>query len=163
MNESVELVDFLATAQEHILKEIGDCVLAAEEKNATWVEDNTATHICVWPFQTDFSGLDNAAGLICGRVQRVCEVVLADIEQYEPDFTTEQVKVCFQFWYEQKSKNLSKEATQDLKEINLPEFSKGATDAVENINENRECDKEEIIRVSNELFAGVNQVFRYIF
>lgn len=126
VNESVELVDFLATAQEHILKEIGDCVLAAEEKNAT--------------------GLDNAAGLICGRVQRVCEVVLADIEQYEPDFTTEQVK----------------EATQDLKEINLPEFSKGATDAVENINENRECDKEEIIRVSNELFAGVNQVFRAV-
>jgi hypothetical protein len=35
VNESVELIDFLATAQEHILKEIGDCVLAAEEKNAT--------------------------------------------------------------------------------------------------------------------------------
>lgn len=35
VNESVEIVDFLATAQEHILKEIGDCVLAAEEKNAT--------------------------------------------------------------------------------------------------------------------------------
>ena len=40
----------------------------------------------------NFSALDNAAGLICGRVQRICEVVLADIEQYEPDFTTEQVK-----------------------------------------------------------------------
>ena len=56
--------------------------------------------------------------------------------------------------------NLWKEATQDLKEINLPEFSKEATDAVENINQNGECDKEELIRVSNELFAGVNQVFR---
>ena len=55
-----------------------------------------------------------------------------------------------------------KEATQDLKEINLPEFSKEATDAVENINQSGECDKEELIRVSNELFAGVNQVFRYI-
>lgn len=55
-----------------------------------------------------------------------------------------------------------KEATQDLKEINLAEFSKEATDAVENINQNGECDKEELIRVSNELFAGVNQVFRYI-
>lgn len=33
---------------------------------------------------------------------------------------------------------------------------------MENINQNGECDKEELIRVSNELFAGVNQVFRYI-
>jgi hypothetical protein len=52
----------------------------------------------ILPLQTDFSGLDNAAGLICGRVQRICEVVLADIEQYEPDFTTEQVKVSFKFY-----------------------------------------------------------------
>jgi catenin alpha len=99
VNESVELVDFLATAQEHILKEIGDCVLAAEEKNATWVEQHSLTcRLMILPLQTDFSGLDNAAGLICGRVQRICEVVLADIEQYEPDFTTEQVKVSFKFY-----------------------------------------------------------------
>ena len=45
-----------------------------------------------WYFQAKESeNLDHAAGSIQGRVQRVHDVVMADMDNYEPDWYTDKV------------------------------------------------------------------------
>ena len=72
MNESVDVVDFLAQSQQEILKEIGHAVEASQERDA--------------------KALDKAAAMISGRVQRIHDVVMADMACYEADYYVDRCK-----------------------------------------------------------------------
>lgn len=63
--------DFLAVSENHILEDVNKCVLALQEGDA---ED-----------------LRNTAGAIQGRSQRVCHVVEAEMDNYEPCIYTKRV------------------------------------------------------------------------
>ena len=55
--------DFLAVSESHILEDVNKCVLALQERDA--------------------DTLDRTAGAIRGRTARVCNVVEAEMENYE--------------------------------------------------------------------------------
>ncbi|KAF4518275.1 hypothetical protein B566_EDAN005843 [Ephemera danica] len=63
--------DFLAVSENHILEDVNKCVLALQEGDA--------------------DTLDRTAGAIRGRSARVCNVVGAEMDNYEPGIYTERV------------------------------------------------------------------------
>lgn len=63
--------DFLAVSENHILEDVNKCVLALQEGDA--------------------QDLRNTAGAIQGRSQRVCNVVEAEMDNYEPCIYTKRV------------------------------------------------------------------------
>lgn len=63
--------DFLAVSENHILEDVNKCVLALQERDA--------------------SDLRNTAGAIQGRSHRVCNVVEAEMDNYEPCIYTKRV------------------------------------------------------------------------
>ncbi|XP_055332625.1 catenin alpha-like [Paramacrobiotus metropolitanus] len=63
--------DFLAVSESHILEDVNKCVLALQERDA--------------------DTLDRTAGAIRGRTARVCNVVEAEMENYEPGIYTKRV------------------------------------------------------------------------
>jgi len=63
--------DFLAVSENHILEDVNKCVLALQEG--------------------DPDTLDRTAGAIRGRSARVCNVVDAEMDNYEPGIYTERV------------------------------------------------------------------------
>ena len=63
--------DFLAVSEGHILEDVNKCVLALQESDA--------------------DTLDRTAGAIRGRAARVCNVVGAEMDNYEPCAYTERV------------------------------------------------------------------------
>ncbi|XP_070539853.1 catenin alpha-2-like [Ptychodera flava] len=64
--------DFLAVSESHILEDVNKCVMALQERDA--------------------DVLDRTAGAIRGRSARVCNVVDAEMQNYEPGVYTEQVR-----------------------------------------------------------------------
>lgn len=124
VNESVDVVDFLAHSQQEILKEIGQCVEASQEKDPT--------------------SLDKAAAMISGRVQRIHDVVMADMACYEPDYYVDRCK----------------ELTTELNEIQLKQFANTATRSVEELTTTGEIDNEELISSSTIIFSGVQDVYK---
>lgn len=63
--------DFLAVSENHILEDVNKCVMALQERDA--------------------QDLRNTAGAIQGRSQRVCNVVEAEMDNYEPCIYTKRV------------------------------------------------------------------------
>lgn len=63
--------DFLAVSENHILDDVNKCVVALQEGDAV--------------------DLQNTAGAIQGRSQRVCNVVEAEMDNYEPCLYTKRV------------------------------------------------------------------------
>lgn len=63
--------DFLAVSENHILEDVNKCVLALQEKDA--------------------ADLRNTAGAIQGRSHRVCNMVEAEMDNYEPCIYTKRV------------------------------------------------------------------------
>lgn len=63
--------DFLSVSENHILEDVNTCVQAVQEANA--------------------DVLDRTAGAIRGRAARICNVVNAEMDNYEPSFYTEKV------------------------------------------------------------------------
>lgn len=63
--------DFLAVSESHVLEDVNKCVLALQER--------------------DGDTLDRTAGAIRGRTARVCNVVEAEMENYEPGVYTKRV------------------------------------------------------------------------
>mgnify|MGYP003327059751 CR=1 FL=1 len=72
VDEITTIGDFLAVSEQHILEDITACVTALQASNA--------------------DELDQYAGKITGRVKRVCAVVEAEMDNYEPDMNTEHCK-----------------------------------------------------------------------
>ena len=124
VNESVDVVDFLAHSQKEILQEIGHCIAASQEKNAI--------------------DLDKAAAIISGRVQRIHDVVMADMACYEPDYYVDRCK----------------ELATELNEIQLRQFANTATRSVEQLKLTGDLDSEELVSSSTIIFTGVQDVYK---
>ena len=63
--------DFLAVSENHILEDVNSCVTSMQSG--------------------DIEGIDRSANAIRGRCGRICGVVTAEMDNYEPGYYTERV------------------------------------------------------------------------
>lgn len=131
VDEITTIDDFLAVSEQHILEDITKCVQALQEADA--------------------DTLDKFAGLITGRVKRVCGVVENEMDNYEPDPHTEQCK----------------ERAQYLRDKIMPIFAERVEaiwDAIEHgkVNEVDEYMMNEFIEASRMVFDGVHDIRRAV-
>lgn len=112
--------DFLSVSENHILEDVNTCVQAVQEANA--------------------DVLDRTAGAIRGRAARICNVVNAEMDNYEPGFYTEKVL----------------EAVNQLGPVmdNFAQQVVSAVDALMNNNE-KEVDENEFIEACRFVYDGV--------
>ena len=120
--------DFLAVSENHILEDVNKCVLALQEGDA--------------------DTLDRTAGAIRGRSARVCNVVIAEMDNYEPCVYTERVL----------------EAITILKDQVMPNFAQRVEIAVEALtgSNSKEVDENEFIDASRLVYDGVREIRRTV-
>ncbi|XP_013405993.1 catenin alpha-2 isoform X2 [Lingula anatina] len=120
--------DFLAVSESHILEDVNKCVLALQESDA--------------------DTLDRTAGAIRGRSARVCNVVTAEMDNYEPGIYTERVM----------------EAVVMLRDQVMPNFAARVEDAVDALSSNppREIDENEFIEAARLVYDGVRDIRRAV-
>ncbi|XP_037091694.1 catenin alpha-like isoform X2 [Pollicipes pollicipes] len=120
--------DFLAVSEGHILEDVNKCVLALQESDA--------------------DTLDRTAGAIRGRAARVCNVVGAEMDNYEPCMYTERVL----------------EAVKVLREQVMPNFAQRVEVAVDALGSSpqKEVDENEFIDGSRLVYDGVREIRRAV-
>lgn len=120
--------DFLAVSENHILEDVNKCVLALQEGDA--------------------DTLDRTAGAIRGRSARVCNVVAAEMDEYEPGVYTEGVL----------------KAVAVLRDQVMPNFAQRVEIAVEALSSNpaKEVDENEFIDASRLVYDGVRDIRRAV-
>ncbi|XP_064600603.1 catenin alpha-2-like isoform X2 [Liolophura sinensis] len=116
--------DFLAVSESHILEDVNKCVIALQEGDA--------------------DTLDRTAGAIRGRSARVCNVVSAEMDNYEPGPYTDRVN----------------ESVTMLKDQVMPNFAAKVEIAVDALSSNpqREVDENEFIDASRLVYDGVRDI-----
>ncbi|KAK3609215.1 hypothetical protein CHS0354_035155 [Potamilus streckersoni] len=116
--------DFLAVSESHILEDVNKCVFALQEGDA--------------------DTLDRTAGAIRGRSARVCNVVSAEMENYEPGPYTERVM----------------EAVILLRDQVMPNFAEKVEMAVDALSMNppHDVDENEFIDASRLVYDGVRDI-----
>ncbi|ROT66364.1 Catenin alpha [Penaeus vannamei] len=128
LTESVDDIttidDFLAVSESHILEDVKTCVRAINEG--------------------DPDTLDRIAGAIRGRSARVCHVVAAEMDNYEPCMYTDRVL----------------EAVKVLRDQVLPNFAQRVDVAVEVLSSTpgKEVDENEFIDASHLVYDGVREI-----
>lgn len=128
LTESVDDIttihDFLAVSENHILEDVNKCVIALQESDA--------------------DTLDRTAGAIRGRSARVCNVVTAEMDNFEPGRYTERVM----------------EAVTMLRDQIMPNFAEKVEIAVDALNSNpqQEVDENEFIEASRLVYDGVRDI-----
>uniref|UniRef100_T1JG57 Catenin alpha n=1 Tax=Strigamia maritima TaxID=126957 RepID=T1JG57_STRMM len=120
--------DFLAVSESHILEDVNKCVLALQEGDA--------------------DTLDRTAGAIRGRSARVCNVVTAEMDNYEPGIYTERVL----------------EAVAVLRDQVMPNFAQRVEIAVDALSTNpaKDVDENEFIDASRLVYDGVREIRRAV-
>lgn len=120
--------DFLGVSENHILEDVNKCVLALQEGDA--------------------DSLDRTAGAIRGRSARVCNVVSAEMDNYEPGIYTERVL----------------EAVNCLREQIMANFAERVEMAVEALNSSPKADvnENEFIEASRLVYDGVREIRRTV-
>lgn len=120
--------DFLAVSENHILEDVNKCVLALQEGDA--------------------DTLDRTAGAIRGRSARVCNVVAAEMDNYEPGIYTEGVL----------------KAVAVLRDQVMPNFASQVELAVEALSSSpqKEVDENEFIDASRLIYDGVRDIRRAV-
>ena len=120
--------DFLAVSENHILEDVNKCVLALQEGDA--------------------DTLDRTAGAIRGRSARVCNVVQAEMDNYEPCIYTKRVL----------------EAVKVLREQVMPKFAKRVEVAVDALGSNpaKDIDENDFIDASRLVYDGVREIRRAV-
>ena len=120
--------DFLAVSESHILEDFKECVSALNEH--------------------DGDKLDRMAGAIRGRAARVCNVVSAEMDNYEPNEYTERVM----------------NAVYELRNTIMPAFASKVEKAVELLSNNRfkELDDNQFIDASRMVYDGVKEIRRAV-
>lgn len=108
------------------MKEIATCISAAQEKDAMT--------------------LDKSAATISGRVERIHDIVKADMKCYEPDFYVDKCN----------------ELADELKNVHLKDFANTATTTVEQLQAGDDIDNEELVHASTIIFTGVQDVFKAV-
>ncbi|XP_043472555.1 catenin alpha isoform X1 [Leptopilina heterotoma] len=120
--------DFLAVSENHILEDVNKCVLALQEGDA--------------------DTLDRTAGAIRGRSARVCNVVQAEMDNYEPCIYTKRVL----------------EAVKVLREQVMPKFAQRVEIAVDALGSNpaKDVDENDFIDASRLVYDGVREIRRAV-
>ncbi|XP_044763130.1 catenin alpha [Coccinella septempunctata] len=120
--------DFLAVSENHILEDVNKCVLALQEG--------------------DPDTLDRTAAGIQGRSNRVCTVVTAEMDNYEPCLYTKRVL----------------EAVKVLNEQVMPKFTQRVQVAVQALSSNptKEVDENDFIDASRLVYDGVREIRRAV-
>ena len=88
--------------------------------------------------------MDKSAAFITGRVERVHDVVKADMACYESDYYVDRAT----------------ELADELKNNNLQEFTSTATKTVVALQNGEDVDTEELVHASTIVFTGVQDVLR---
>ncbi|GAB1599002.1 catenin alpha-like isoform X2 [Argonauta hians] len=115
--------DFLAVSENHILEDVNKCVLALDDKDA--------------------DTLDRTAGAIRGRAARVTNVVIAEMDNYEPGRYVDNVMSYV---------NL-------LKDQVMPNFAQKVEVAVKSLNSSsKDIDENEFIDASRLVYDGVRDI-----
>ena len=120
--------DFLAVSENHILEDVNKCVLALQEGDA--------------------DTLDRTASGIRGRSARVCNVVTAEMDNYEPCIYTKRVL----------------EAVKVLNEQVMPKFGQRVSVAVSALSSNpiKDVDENDFIDASRLVYDGVREIRRAV-
>ncbi|XP_040152877.1 catenin alpha isoform X3 [Anopheles arabiensis] len=120
--------DFLAVSENHILEDVNKCVLALQEGDA--------------------QDLRNTAGAIQGRSARVCNVVEAEMDNYEPCIYTKRVL----------------EAVKVLREQVMSKFAQRVDVAVDALSSNspKDVDENDFIDASRLVYDGVREIRRAV-
>lgn len=125
--------DFLAVSENHILEDVNRCVAA--------LQDN------------DPEALDRTAGAIRGRSGRICNVVEAEMDNYEPGLYTERVL----------------EAIKLLSDRVMPNFAQKVENAVETMEMNKageengvQVDENDFIDATRLVYDGVREIRRAV-
>lgn len=122
--------DFLAVSENHILDDINKCVLTLQVRPG------------------DADTLDRHAGAILGRSARVCNVVQAEMDNYEPCIYTKRVL----------------EAVKVLRKQVMPNFEQRVEEAVNALRSNpaQEVDENDFIDASRLVYDGVREIRRAV-
>lgn len=128
MDEIVTIGDFLAVSEAHILEDVTQCVAALQSK--------------------ELDSLDRTAGAISGRVERVHQVVLAEMDNYEPDYYTDKVR----------------EDTAKLMEEITPIFTQRVAAVINALDKDPpgEIDENDFIEAARMVYEGVRDVRRSV-
>jgi len=128
VDEIVTIGDFLAVSEAHVLEDVTQCVAALQSK--------------------ELDQLDRTAGAIQGRVQRVHQVVMAEMDNYEPDFYTDKVR----------------EETERLLEEITPIFTQRVSAVIEALDRDppEEIDENEFIEAARMVYEAVRDVRRSV-
>merc|ERR1719414_2565675 len=121
--------DFLAVSESHILDDVNRCITALQNK--------------------EVDTLDSTAGAIRGRSGRICNVVAAEMDNYEPGLYTERVL----------------EAVKLLSQRVMPNFANKVEGAVKNLTTHpipKEVDENEFIDASRLVYEGVREIRRAV-
>jgi len=120
--------DFLAVSENHILEDVNKCVLALQEGDAM--------------------DLRNTAGAIQGRSARVCHVVEAEMDNYEPCVYTKRVL----------------EAVKVLRDQVMSKFAQRVDVAVNALSSNtaKDVDENDFIDASRLVYDGVREIRRAV-
>ncbi|XP_073848539.1 catenin alpha isoform X1 [Musca autumnalis] len=120
--------DFLAVSENHILEDVNKCVMALQ--------------------MGDAEVLRVTSGAIQGRSARVCNVVEAEMDNYEPCIYTKRVL----------------EAVKVLRDQVMPKFDQRVDVAVEALlsKSNKEVDENEFIDASRLVYDGVREIRRAV-
>uniref|UniRef100_A0A0K8TL21 Putative alpha-catenin n=1 Tax=Tabanus bromius TaxID=304241 RepID=A0A0K8TL21_TABBR len=120
--------DFLAVSENHILEDVNKCVLALQEGDA--------------------QDLRNTAGAIQGRSARVCNVVEAEMDNYEPCIYTKRVL----------------EAVKVLRDQVMSKFAQRVDVAVNALSSNssKDVDENDFIDASRLVYDGVREIRRAV-
>ncbi|XP_065218562.1 catenin alpha isoform X2 [Planococcus citri] len=120
--------DFLAVSENHILDDVNKCVHSLQEGYA--------------------DTLDRTAGAIRGRAARVCNVVTAEMDNYEPGTYTDRVL----------------EAIKVLRDQVMPNFAQRVQMAVDALSSNppKDVDENEFIDASRLVYEGVREIRRAV-
>lgn len=128
VDDIITIDDFLAVSENHILEDVNKCVLALQEG--------------------DPEALDRTASGIQGRSNRVCNVVTAEMDNYEPCIYTKRVL----------------EAVKVLNEQVMPKFTQRVQVAVQALSNNppKEVDENDFIDASRLVYDGVREIRRAV-
>ncbi|XP_017787094.1 PREDICTED: catenin alpha-like isoform X2 [Nicrophorus vespilloides] len=120
--------DFLAVSENHILEDVNKCVLALQE--------------------CDGDTLERTAGGIRGRSSRVCNVVTAEMDNYEPCVYTKRVL----------------EAVKVLNDQVMPKFGQRVSVGVAALSSNppKEVDENDFIDAARLVYDGVREIRRAV-
>lgn len=144
-DEWFTIKSFFTFTENHILEDVNKCVLALQEGDA--------------------DTLDRTAGAIRGRSSRVCNVVVAEMDNYDPGIYTERVLEAVKVLRDQGTVwILIRNLGFTFRFVVMPNFAQRVEVAVAALstNPNKDVDENEFIDASRLVYDGVREIRRAV-